>query len=77
MWRTHSRYEDEKALHAPVHVNKGGREVFSLCPEKVRGFKASSPWTERVKTKEAVQAIAVGEACSGGYRVDQWLTVFE
>ena len=77
LWRTHYKHEDAKALHLPVHVNKGGREVFSFRPGEVRGFKSSSPWTEWVKTEEAVQAIAEGDVCSGGFRVDRWLTVIK
>ena len=75
MWRTHSQYEDEKAMHLPVHTNKKGREVFSFRPKGVRGFEESSPWMEWVKTAEAVQAIAEGEVRAGGYRVERWVEV--
>ena len=72
LWRTHSRHEDEKAMHLPVFANAGGREVFSFRPGGVKGFEDSVPWMEWVKTEEAVQAIAVGEVSPGGYRVERW-----
>jgi hypothetical protein len=55
-----------------VYKNKVHREVFSLKPEKHRGFLQSSKWLEWLKWGEAVQAIAVGVTTARGFVVSGW-----